>query len=95
MLPGEEKQLTLPFHVILSVVFWGVSTFLAIVSPNLGDILDLVGAASGTAMAFILPGLLSFKLQGYSFLAMFILAVGGAIGFIGTLTSLRKLIKDI
>ena len=95
IMPGEEKQLLLPFHVALSVVFWGLSTLLAIVSPNLGDILDLVGAASGTFMAFILPGLLSFKLQGYSRLAMFILAVGGAIGFVGTITSLRKLIIDI
>jgi Transmembrane amino acid transporter protein len=95
MIPGEEKQLSLPFHVALSVVFWGISTFLAVVSPNLGDILDLVGAATGTGMAFILPALLSFKLQGYSHLALFILAVGGAVGLIGTMTSLKKLIKDV
>ena len=95
MLPGEEKQLALPFHVALTVFFWSFSTFLAIVSPNLGDILDLVGSASGTAMAFILPGLLSFKLQGYSRLALIILVVGGAVGFVGTICSLKKLIRDV
>ena len=95
MIPGEEKQLSLPFHLTLSVVFWGLSTYLAIVSPNLGDILDLVGAASGTGMAFILPGLLSFKLQGRTRLALFILVVGGAVGSGGTACSLKKLVADI
>lgn len=95
MLPGEDKQLSLPLHVALSVGFWAGSTFLAIVSPNLGDILDLVGSGSGTAMAFILPGLISFQLQGYTRLAMFILVVGGAIGFVGTACSLKKLLGDI
>lgn len=93
--PGEEKQLSTIFHVALSCAFWGVSTYLAIVSPNLGDILDLVGAASGTAMAFILPGLLSFKLQGCTSLALFIFVVGGAVGIIGTVCSMKKLIEDI
>jgi hypothetical protein len=94
MVPGEEKQLALPFHMALTMSMWGVTTFLAIVSPNLGDILDLVGAASGTAMAFILPGLLSFKLQGYTTLAAFILVVGGAVGFVGTGYSMKKLVAD-
>ncbi|CAB9498309.1 Putative sodium-coupled neutral amino acid transporter 11 [Seminavis robusta] len=95
MLPGEEKQLSLVYHVLLSTMFWGASTYLAIVSPNLGDILDLVGSASGTAMAFVLPGLLSFKLQGYTRLAAFILVVGGAIGLVGTIFSFKKLISDV
>lgn len=95
MIPGEEKQLSTPFHIALTVLFWGISTFLAIVSPNLGDILDLVGAASGTSMAFILPSLLSFKLQGYSHLSMFILLVGGAVGAVGTVCSMKKLIGDM
>ena len=95
MVPGEEKQLSLPLHLALSIVFWGLSTYLAIVSPNLGDILDLVGSASGTSMAFILPGLLSFKLQGRTKLAFFILVVGGAVGSVGTVCSLKKLVGDI
>lgn len=95
MIPGDEKQLSLPLHLILSIVFWGLSTYLAIVSPNLGDILDLVGSASGTSMAFILPGLLSFKLQGRTKLGLFILVVGGAVGSVGTVCSLKKLVGDI
>jgi amino acid permease len=95
MIPGEEKQLSLPFHVALSLSLWGFTTFLAIVAPNLGDILDLVGAASGTSMTFILPGLLSLKLQGYTNLGIFILLVGGAIGLIGTAFSLKKLVLDV
>jgi amino acid permease len=95
MVPGEEKQLALTYHVALSVIFWGGCTFLALASPNLGDILNLVGSATGTAMAFILPGLLSFKLHGYTRLASFILAFGGPIGFVGTICSLKKLVGDM
>ena len=95
MIPGDEKQLSLPWHLTLSVVFWGLSTYLAIVSPNLGDILDLVGSVSGTTMAFILPGLLSFKLQGRTRMGLFILFVGGAVGSVGTVCSLKKLVGDI
>jgi amino acid permease len=95
MVPGEEKQLSLPYHVAVSVIFWGSCTFLALVAPNLGDILNLVGSATGTAMAFILPGLLSFKLHGYTRLAAFILAFGGPIGLVGTIYSLKKLVGDL
>jgi len=45
--------------------------------------------------AFILPGLFSFRLQGYKHLAAFILAVGGVVGLVGTAFSLQKLISDI
>ena len=95
MVPGEEKQLSVLYHLALTMLFWGGCTFLALASPNLGDVLNLVGSASGTTMAFILPGLLSFKLQGYTRLAAFILAVGGAIGIVGTIYSLEKLIEDM
>jgi amino acid permease len=64
-------------------------------APSLGDVLDLVGCAAGTMIAFVLPGLFSFRLQGYTHLAAVILAVGGIVGLIGTVFSLQKLITDM
>jgi amino acid permease len=95
LLPGEERQLILPLHVIVTVKLWIVVTGLAIVSPSLGDVLDLVGCATGTLMAFILPSCLALRLQGYSHLAAFILIIGGVVGVVGTAYSLKKLGADV
>lgn len=95
LMEGEEKQLVLPFHVIVTVSLWSLTTLLAILAPSLGDVLDLVGGGTGTVIAFILPGLFSFRLQGYTHLAAFILAVGGLVGLVGTAFSMQKLIADL
>lgn len=92
--PGEDRQLIGIFHIFFTLVLWGVTTGLAIVAPSLGDVLDLVGCATGTVIAFILPALFSFRLAGYTHLSAFILMVGGAVGFVGTFFSVKKLISD-
>lgn len=46
-------------------------------------------------IAFILPALLSFRIEGYSHLALLILLVGGAVGTVGTFFSLKQLWRDI
>ena len=69
-------------------------TVSAIKSPSLGDVLDLVGAFTGTLLAFILPALFSLKLRGHSRQSMLILVVGGTVGFLGTTTSFIKFLKD-
>jgi amino acid permease len=56
----EPKQLTLPLHVFVTLVIWSTSTVLALLAPSLGDVLNLVGCASGTMIAFILPAMFSF-----------------------------------
>jgi amino acid permease len=94
LLPGEERQLILPLHVIVTVKLWIVVTGLAIVAPSLGDVLDLVGCATGTLIAFILPSCLALRLQGYSHLAAIILIIGGVVGVVGTAYSLKKLGAD-
>lgn len=94
MKPGEERQLTCPYHILLTVLLWGVTTALAIVAPSLGDVLDLVGCATGTVIAFVLPALFSFRLRGYTHLSAFILLVGGSVGLVGTYFSTSKLISD-
>ena len=94
MMPGEDKQLTRPFHIILTVLLWGVTTVLAIVAPSLGDVLNLVGCATGTLIAFILPAMFSFRLEGYSHIAALILTVGGVIGGFGTVLSFNQLVSD-
>lgn len=46
-------------------------------------------------IAFILPSLLSFRIEGYSHMAMLIFLVGGAVGTVGTFFSLKQLWSDI
>ena len=64
-------------------------------SPRAGDVLDLVGCASGTLIAFVLPGLFSLQIKGYSTEGALLLGVGGLVGAIGTIFSLKGLVKDI
>jgi len=62
LLEGEEKQLRLPYHVAVTVLLWGLTTVLAILAPSLGDVLDLVGCATGTVIGeFLLVGSLSWE----------------------------------
>lgn len=89
-----KGQLTMRYHVILTILLWGLATSLAIVAPSLGDVLDFVGCSTGTLIAFILPALFSFQLQGYSNLASLLLFVGGTVGSIGTVFSIQKLFLD-
>jgi len=95
LLPGDDRQLKLPYHIATTIKLWVVVTGLAIAAPNLGDVLDLVGCASGTIIAFVFPGLLSLKLQGFNYTALTILLVGGAVGTVGTFYSTKKLIADV
>jgi len=92
---GDGRQLTLLWHAALTFTIWMVVTVSAIKSPSLGDVLDLVGAFTGTMLAFILPALFSFKLKGYSHLSIAILVIGGVVGLLGTIFSFIKFIDDI
>jgi amino acid permease len=93
--PDDNRQLQFVGHVGLTVKLWIIVTGLAIAAPSLGDVLDLVGCATGTIIAFLLPAVLSFKLEGYSHIAMLIFLVGGAVGTVGTFFSLKKLFLDL
>lgn len=95
LIPGRERQLKMPYHVVLTCKMWFAATSLAVASPSLGDILSLIGCATGTLIAFILPGLFALKLQGFRALPVFILVVGGLVGIVGTSCSVRKLFIDI
>ena len=94
LLPGEERQLKLSYHVGVTCKLWFVVTAFAIASPNLGDVLDLVGCASGTLIAFVLPGCFAIRLQGYSHTAALLLVVGCVVGTVGTICSLKQFVKD-
>lgn len=94
LLPGQERQLKLPYHIGLTCKLWFVVTALAIAAPNLGDVLALVGCASGTLIAFVLPGLFAMRLQGYSHVAALILVVGGVVGTVGTICSVKQFMRD-
>lgn len=87
----ESKQLILPLHILVTVLLWSSSTFLALLAPSLGDVLNLVGCASGTMIAFILPAMFSFRINGYTRLAGLIFVVGGTVGTFGTLFSFQQM----
>ncbi|GAX09350.1 hypothetical protein FisN_6Lh280 [Fistulifera solaris] len=95
LLPDNDRQLKLPYHVALTCKLWFVITGFAVAAPNLGDVLNLVGCASGTIIAFILPACLSFRLKGFSLTALLILLVGGIVGVFGTFFSVKRLYIDI
>ena len=91
---GDGRQLTTLWHAILTFILWLIVTIAAIKSPSLGDVLDLVGAFTGTMLAFVLPSLFYFKLKGYSHLSMAILGIGGIVGTLGTIFSFVKFVQD-
>jgi amino acid permease len=91
---SDGRQLTFLCHAALTFAIWLIVTVLAIKSPSLIDVLDLVGAFTGTMLAFILPALFSFKLNGYSHTSLAILVIGGAVGLLGTSFSLVKFLRD-
>jgi hypothetical protein len=95
LLPNDNRQLQWPGHVGVTFKLWLVATGFAVAAPNLGDILNLVGCASGTLIAFIIPSLLSFRLEGYTNLAMLIFSVGGLVGSFGTYYSVKQLVVDL
>eukprot|EP00527_Entomoneis_sp_CCMP2396_P008303 CAMPEP_0198141794 /NCGR_PEP_ID=MMETSP1443-20131203/4727_1 /TAXON_ID=186043 /ORGANISM="Entomoneis sp., Strain CCMP2396" /LENGTH=647 /DNA_ID=CAMNT_0043804637 /DNA_START=317 /DNA_END=2260 /DNA_ORIENTATION=+ len=95
LLPGDPKQLKLPIHVIITIKLWLIVVVLAISAPSLGDVLDLVGCATGTIIAFIVPACISFQLTGYTLEAILLLVVGGVVGVVGTFYSLSQIAHDI
>jgi len=95
LLPGEDRQLRRPYHVVITLSLWGVTVLLAVFAPSLGDVLNLVGCATGTIIAFILPALFAFRIEGYTHAAGLLLVVGGLVGSIGTYFSLFELINDL
>ena len=92
---GDGRQLSYLWHAALTFALWFIVTMSAIKSPSLGDVLDLVGAFTGTVLAFVLPALFSFKLKGYNNLSLAILGVGGIVGLLGTIFSCLKFMRDV
>jgi len=97
-LPSEEVGSSLPspmlagvYHILLTVILWGTTVVLALSAPSLGDVLNLVGCATGTMISFILPGLFAFQLEGFSWTAFWLLVVGGTVGIMGTYFSFLHL----
>jgi sodium-coupled neutral amino acid transporter 11 len=48
LLTSDERQLIRPFHAALTIVLWAATVGLALAAPSLGDVLNLVGCATGT-----------------------------------------------
>jgi amino acid permease len=94
LIPGREKQLKPLYHVLITGTLWFLATWLAIAAPSLGDVLDLVGCATGTLIAFIFPGMLAVRVHGYAVLAILLLSTGSVVGIMGTFYSIKELIAD-
>jgi amino acid permease len=52
LLRGEDKQLILKYHVMLTVALWFSTLVLALVSKSMGAVLNLTGCAMGTGTSF-------------------------------------------
>jgi hypothetical protein len=48
LLPGCDRQLTRNYHILLTTFIWFITIILALAAPSLGDVLNLVGCATGT-----------------------------------------------
>jgi len=48
LIPGEETQLILPCHLALTGAIYFTSLFFALYARSLGDVLNLIGCATGT-----------------------------------------------
>lgn len=92
LIPGEDSQLIPSVHWTVTTTIYLASLTLALHARSLGDVLNLVGCATGTAIAFILPAIFSFRLKGYSHFSAFILLVGGSVGSLGTFLSLKAML---
>ncbi|GKY92652.1 hypothetical protein MPSEU_000235300 [Mayamaea pseudoterrestris] len=93
--PIQDLQLKLPYHFIWTITMWFIVIYLAIAAPNLGDVLNVVGCASGTMIAFLFPGAIAYRLEGYSWKAALIFGTGLVIAPVGTYFSVKKLIEDL
>jgi sodium-coupled neutral amino acid transporter 11 len=93
--PTQKLQLKLPYHFLWTTGMWFLVIDLAIAAPNLGDVLNVVGCATGTMIAFFFPGAIAYKLEGYSWKAAVIFGTGLVIAPVGTFYSVKKLIEDL
>jgi len=88
LLPGEERQLKTKYHVILTILLWGISLFLALTATSLGAVLNFTGCTTGTVISYILPALFSYKLHGHTPIGTLLFIFGGVVGSIGTFYSI-------
>lgn len=97
-LPNEKKQLSILYHFVITFIFWLIIITMALLAPSLGDVLNLVGCATGTLIAFVFPALASLRIrQGgtpFMLLPSLLLFVGGIVGCMGTYFAVIKIIRD-
>jgi len=86
----EDEHLHL--FIWMTILLWGTIVAIALTAPNLGIVLDIVGSISGSMIGFILPGLFSIKLQGFSFMGLLMVIVGAIVGSVGAYFSIMKLV---
>jgi len=86
-------QLKTRYHVAITLLFWGFSVAVALAAPTLGDVLNIVGCASGSMVAFILPAIIARATgdKGLGTAAMLVLGV--AIAILGTAFAVRSLVS--
>lgn len=95
LLRGDDHQLHRQYHFVLTVAIWAITLTLALSAPSLGEVLNLVGCLSGSLIAFILPGVISYQMHGYTFVGSTLFTVGVLVGCVGTFFSLVDLMRDL
>ena len=96
-LQDDENPIELSWttHALLTLVLWFLSLVLAISPLSLGDVLNLIGCISGSLIAFILPALFSYRLNGWDhklFVCVTLFLTGCFVGVFGTYQGLVGMI---
>jgi len=92
---SSPSEIGLRTHVAVTVALWSMTLALALSASSLSDVLNLLGCALGTLMAFVMPAVFSFKLRGISFTPLVLLVIGGLVGFIGTFSSVMAIVHKL
>ena len=81
----KTAELTPCQWTFTSLGLFAVTMVIALTAPNLGAVLDFVGCASGSAIAFVLPAAIFVKLENHwTPKVVFMAIVGAFVGIVGT-----------
>ena len=81
------------YHVMLTLSFWAIAVCVALAAPTLGDVLNIVGCATGSMIAFILPALFARKSGDEGAACKAMLAMGVVIAVLGTVFSVKSMVQ--
>jgi hypothetical protein len=59
---GRGPEFNLVWHVVVTLVLWGTALLIALVTSDLGVVLEVTGSLAGSLLGYILPASVMLKL---------------------------------